>query len=205
VPNVESGHEADRVVFFSDAVFAIAMTLLAVGIRVPAVARDQVASAISHLAGPIAGYFLTFAVIGVYWVTHHRMFGYIERIDTGLIALNLVLLSLIALMPVPSDLLGRDGGRAAVIFYAVVVSLVGLATAALWLYATIGHRLVSPDLPRHVVVGSALRSLSVPLVFGLSIPIALASPTAAEWFWLTLVVSGVALRRSFRHQELTAG
>ena len=173
MPNLESGRDLERVVFFSDAVFAIAMTLLAVGIRVPSVARDQVGPAISHLAGPIAGYFLTFAVIGLYWVTHHRMFGYIERIDTGLIALYLVLLALIGLMPVPSDLLGREGGTAAVIFYAVVVSLVGLATASLWLYATIGHRLVSPRLPRHVVVGSALRSLSVPLVFGLSIPIGL--------------------------------
>jgi hypothetical protein len=73
----------------------------------------------------------------------------------------------------------------------------------LWLYATIGHRLVSPDLPRHVVVGSALRSLSVPLVFGLSIPIALASPTAAECFWLVLVVTGVAFRRFFRRRGLT--
>jgi uncharacterized membrane protein len=198
VPTFENDREVDRVIFFSDAVFAIAMTLLAFGIRVPVVRTAQVGSAIRGLAGPIAGYFLTFAVVGLYWMAHHRMFQHLRRVDTGLIVLNLVLLALIALMPVPTDLLGRATTTASVIFYAVTVSCVGLASTAVWVYATRHHRLVSPDLPHDLVVSATLRAISVPAVFLLSVPIALVDPHAAMYFWLVLVVVRVVFRHRLR-------
>ena len=90
------------------------------------------------------------------------------------------------------------GSTASVIFYAVTVSCVGLASTAVWVYATRGHRLVSPDLPHDVAVGGTLRALSVPAVFLLSIPIALVNAHAAMYFWLVLVVIRLVFRHRFR-------
>ena len=188
MPTYETGRAVDRVVFFSDAVFAIAMTLLAFGIRIPDVRDDRVGAAIRASAGEFAGFALTFTVIGLFWMAHHRMFNAIRRVDSCLITMNLVLLGLIAILPVPSDLIGRDGGSsAAVIFYAATVALAGLAMAAVWLYATAGHRLIDPSYDRQSIIRGALRSTSVAVVFGLSIPIALISPSTAKLFWLTLI------------------
>ncbi len=204
MPTFEGGREVDRVVFFSDAVFAIAMTLLAVGIRIPDVPKDQIGPAIRQLAGPVAGYFLTFAVIGLYWMAHHRMFRFIRRVDSTFIILNLVLLALIGLMPVPSDLLGRYGSETpVVILYAASVSAVGLLTTVIWLYATRGRRLVDPTLSHQEVVAATARSASAPVVFLASIPVALVSPTAASLMWLLLLVVRRLIYPRLFHDEAT--
>ena len=202
MPTFETGRDVDRVVFFSDAVFAIAMTLLAFGIRIPDVPDDRVGAAIRASAGQFAGYALTFAVIGLFWMAHHRMFHAIRRVDSRLITLNLVLLGLIAITPVPSDLLGRRGtSSAAVIFYATTVALTGTLMAVVWLYAAVGHRLIDPTLGRESILRTTLRSVSAVVVFTISIPIAVASPSSAEWFWLTLIPLRVIVNRSFPEPE----
>ena len=202
MPTYESGRDVDRVVFFSDAVFAIAMTLLAFGIRIPNVPADRVGSAIRANAGEFAGYALTFAVIALFWMAHHRMFHVIRRVDTRLITLNLVLLGMIAITPVPSELLGRNGdSSAAVIFYAATVAMTGTLMATAWLYAAVGHRLIDPTYDRQSIIRTALRSGSAVVVFAVSIPIAVVSPSSAEWFWLTLIPLRVIVNRTFPTPE----
>ena len=187
-----------RVVFFSDCVFAIAMTILALTIRVPPVPEDQVARAIRKLVPVLFSYFLSFAVISLFWIAHHRMFSRIRRLDTTLIVINLILLSLVALMPFPTDLLGRYGDSvAAVVLYAATTAALGATSAAMWLWAATGHRLIDPATPRDVVNHYTARVLSVPIVFALSIPIALISTSAAQYFWLVVIVLRIIFRRRF--------
>ena len=82
--------ELERLVFFSDAVFAIAITLLVVDIGVPAEVPDpDVPGAILRLLPQFAPFALSFAVIGTYWAAHHRIFRFIERWDGGLVRWNL--------------------------------------------------------------------------------------------------------------------
>jgi uncharacterized membrane protein len=191
-----SGIGLGRVVFFSDCIFAIAMTILALTIRVPSVARSDVGRAIRDLGPAIASYFLSFAVISLFWLAHHRMFSWIRRIDTPLIGLNLLLLSFVALMPFPTDLLGRYGGSvAAVVLYSASIAAIGLVSSSMWLWASVGHRLIDPSTPREVVVHFAARALSIPVVFCLSIPVAFVSPSAATYMWLLIIPFRVLLRR----------
>ena len=89
VESDEDGVNFERVVFFSDTVFAIAITLLALEIRLPEVEVDALPQAILALLPEIAVYALSFLIVGVYWVSHHRMFQYIVRYDYTLIWLNL--------------------------------------------------------------------------------------------------------------------
>src|SRR3954451_12804727 len=74
--------EFDRVAFFSDAVFAIAMTLLVVGIGIPHVRESKLGEALSSKDAEIFSFFLSFGVIGAYWLAHHRFFTRLAAVDT---------------------------------------------------------------------------------------------------------------------------
>ena len=82
------GLEFDRFAFFSDAVFAIAMTLLVVGIGVPHVASHDLEHALSEKNDEILSFFISFLVIGYYWLAHHRFIGLIDSVDTGVLPLQ---------------------------------------------------------------------------------------------------------------------
>jgi uncharacterized membrane protein len=196
---VERGRDLDRVVFFSDAVFAIAMTLLALTLQLPAHTTDAgVAHALGKALPSIYTYALSFAVVAVYWLVHHRMFRHIDRIDGTLLVLNLCLLGSVAFVPFPTSVLGEHGDTtASVVFYAATMGTLGAFVSALWAYASHGFRLIAPDTPIGFVRHSFWRSLTAPIVFYLSVPIAFVDPRAAEWFWLVIVVGNVVLRRRF--------
>ena len=138
---VRSGFiEYDRVIFFSDAVFAIAITLLAINLRVPA-GKFVASQALSDSYSNILGFVISFTVIAFFWLGHHAVFRYFVALDRTLIALNLLFLGTIAFLPYPTDLLSQSNAdRTAVIFYASCGALAGLAEAAIWLYATCSDR-----------------------------------------------------------------
>ena len=147
----DEGTNTERIVFFSDAVFAIAITLLALEIKIPEVAHYT--GAWQHLASllelwpRVLNFLISFVVIGTYWTAHHRIFTYIHRYDRRLVWLNLLFLLCIACMPIITALLGATApDMVSVGIYAAVLALTGLAQWALWHHATSHHRLVAPDL-----------------------------------------------------------
>ncbi len=194
-----SDRDLDRVVFFSDAVFAIAITVLVLTLRLPANTTDAtVAHALRSEVPSIYSYVLSFAVIALYWLAHHRMFRYIRRLDSTLLALNLATLAVVAFVPFPTSVLGDFGSTtAAVVFYAATVGILGALISCLWAYATHEHRLIAQDTPAIFIRYQLWRGLAAPIVFVASIPIAFAQPHAAELFWLTLVIWRVVLRRHY--------
>ncbi len=195
----ERGLDLDRVVFFSDAVFAISMTVLALSLHIPARTRDSgVAHALRDALPSIYSYALSFAVIGLFWLAHHRMFRYIVRLDAVLLALNLATLGVVAFVPFPTEVLGDHGKAvAAVVFYAATMSLLGALISCLWAYASHGGRLIRRETPSLQVAHGLWRSLAVPAVFLASIPIAFVNPQVAIWSWLTIVAVRVLLRRHY--------
>jgi len=199
VEALERGLDLDRVVLFSDAVFAIAMTLLALSLRLPAsTTRAGVAHALRASIPSILVYFLSFTVIGRYWLLHHRYFRHIRQVDSNLLVLNLAMLSMVAFLPFPTQVLGEYGhSRAAVIFYASSVALLGALATGLWAYASHAHRLVRPDTTVVFVRLSLWRGAAVATVFALSIPVALINARAGEWFWLLLIVTNFTLGRVY--------
>jgi uncharacterized membrane protein len=191
-----SGHlEYDRVLFFSDAIFAIAITLLVIDVRVPGI-KDP-ALELSRAKGNMLSFGISFVVIGLFWMGHHSTFRYIAALDRPLIALNLIFLGIIAFLPYPTSLLagGDSSDAVAVIFYAVCISCAGLAELAVWLYASRVRDLLVPGTPPAVRRLIALQVLRIPLVFLLSIPVALVSATLATYFWILVAVIGLALDR----------
>ena len=180
-PHGRGGIELDRLLLFSDAVFAIAITLLVLELKVPE--RESIRSGgelLAALGGELAkfaAFFISFAVIGVYWIAHHRMFRCLRRCDEVLVALNLVLLLFVAFLPFPVALFGawrRD--PVAIGWYVTSVALSGLSLNLLWWYATGRRRLVSPDFDRRIVAYIQFRAAFVPIVFAISLPFAFVSP-----------------------------
>ena len=197
--NVERGRDLDRVVFFSDAVFAIAMTILALSLSIPARTRDaRVAHELREAVPSIVTYALSFVVIGLNWIAHHRMFRYIRRIDSTSIRLNLAILLVVAFVPFPTEVLGDHGNTtAAVVFYAGTMALLGISMATFWLYASHDRRLLAAHTPASLIEHTTWRAFTVPTVFLVSIPIAFIDPNAAEWCWLAIAIVPALFRRRY--------
>ena len=200
--------EYDRVLFFSDAVFAIAITLLVVDLRVPDIASEVIATQqLSEAKLRILGFAISFLVIGLFWMGHHGLFRYITALDRPLIFLNLLFLGTIAFLPYPTALLFTSGTDqvAATVFYASCVAGAGLAELAVWLYALRAKDLVPASVSPEVRRSVTLLLLPGPAVFALSIPVAFVAPAVAPFTWILLVPIGRVLGRRMRVRETRGG
>jgi uncharacterized membrane protein len=206
VPEQSSSRELDRLIFFSDAVFAIVMTLLVLDIRVPDAAAREVPGMVVELWPKIFSYVLSFLVIGLYWIGHHQTFRYVQSYDRTLLWLNLVFLLSISFIPFPTGLLGEYGElRFAVIFYAASLALARLLLALVWWYIFSGPIRTSDELDRGLVKFHLLRSLAIPAIFLLSIGIAFFSTNAAIASWVLLVVADTTAWRLWRNRNGVRG
>ena len=180
----------ERIVFFSDAVFAIAITLLALEIRLPEgdfADNAALTNALLSMWPKYLAFGISFWVIASFWLGHHRMFLRIKRFDRRLILLNFVLLMLIAFIPFPTTLISEYGNRTASIFYASTMVAIGLTLAAMTLYAAGPGHLVDAAVGSIWRQRGLWRSLAVAGVFALSIVIAFFSADLAMYSWLLLV------------------
>jgi uncharacterized membrane protein len=177
--------EFSRIVAFSDGVFSIAITLLVLNLGIGTdVAHGEVGEALWDQRENLLAYALSFAVIGRFWLVHHRFFGEVTAFDGRLIALNLLYLGWIVLIPFSSEVLGEYGDQtAAVVLYAA--NLFGVVLIGM-LMAADAHRggITSADLATQREARN--RSIYIASVFLLSIPVAFLSPGLASLMWLVL-------------------
>ena len=180
--------EFSRVLAFSDGVFAIAMTLLVVGITVPVLQQgdsvSELGEALDDLVGNIISFVISFLVIGRYWIAHHDFFSRLKSLDYGLIWINLWYLLFIAFLPFPTALLGNYfENPLAVTIYAVSVAIVSGMEVVEYRHAH-RHELMAQKLPENVYRWGAFLSLSPVLLFLISIPIAFFHTwlAAASWY-----------------------
>lgn len=129
--------EFGRVVNLSDALFAIAMTLLVFStMDVSGVRLDVTMGAVRGQAGELIAFVLSFAVVANFWWIHHRFFAVLGFVEPGLIAINLALLGAVALVPYPTSLIGRDPTlRGTVVPYLLLLSLIAVLHLCLLLRA----------------------------------------------------------------------
>jgi uncharacterized membrane protein len=189
----------DRLIFLSDGVFAIAMTLLAIELTVPSSDPSELVQALLALGPKYLSFLISFLVIASFWTSHQRIFSFIIRSDTRLVWLNVFLLLCIAFQPFPTSVLGTYRNTTAVTFYAGTLVVTGLSVLVLWLYATRKRRLVSSNLSARQIQHLTLRLAGAPLVFLVSIGIAQWSPDLAEYSWLTIALIIAVLRWVYRH------
>ena len=205
----EPGQQAyglGRILALSDGVFAFSLTLLVVSLSVPtASSNSALASQLLEQAPTYFSYIISFVAVASIWYGHHESFKYIRRYDGRLIALNFGSLLLIAFLPFPTAVLGRNQqDSVAAILYALTLALSNLCFAATWWHASHGRRLVRSDLSPEIVRLRFYRTLGGTFVFLLSIPIALWRPIAAEIVWSVFLVAIFVLLRGgppFQHRH----
>lgn len=188
----------ERLVFFSDAVFAIAITLLALEIRLPSDAGElsnaELLQSLLVIWPKYLSYVISFLVIGAFWLGHHRRFLYIERYDRSLLMLNLLLLMSIAFIPFPTAIISDNGGLVATIFYAATIVVAGLLSGAVWRYASHHNRLIDADLNAHERRRERLQTLAMPGVFLVSIGLAFINDDLAKASWSLILIIALLIR-----------
>jgi len=208
-PDIDRELGFERLVFFSDAVFAIAITLLIIEVRLPAVpehATDaDILNALRDTLPSVFAYALSFATIGLYWMAHWRRWRYIARVNERLLALNLVLLGLVAFIPFPTAMIGEHGDLVSVVvIYAVALSAAGVAGPLTWLYAWRAG-LAVPGVSARYALLTASRGFSVPVVLlGSLVFLPIVGTTGVELMWLLIAPVQMLLNR-FVHGRTTGG
>lgn len=144
---------------FSDGVFAIAITLLVLSLRLSG--NGTVTSQLLAAWPQYFAYVVSFLTIGIMWMNHHTMFAHMGRVDRPVLALNLLLLLGIVAIPWPTALVAKQlqhsGGAPAAVTYGLVMILISLGFAGLWVYAVthaakLGGR-VEPQALRRSIPG----------------------------------------------------
>ena len=178
-----------RLEAFSDGVFAIAITLLILEIKVPGAGEIELSgglwTALTQRWPSYVGYLLSFLIIGIMWANHHALFTYIRRVDRRFIFANLLLLMTVGFLPFPTAVLAEHLADAAVrtqatVFYGGVLVLSALAFNAVWWSGVRGRRLLGTDFDE-----AGLRTISRRYALG-PLSYAVATGVAAISVWLSL-------------------
>jgi uncharacterized membrane protein len=187
------GLEFDRVAAFNDAVFAIALTLLVLDLRLPHLHNANSVSDFVHALGEIVpdliSFAIAFSVIGQNWVRHHRFYAGLGAVDSRFLGLNVLYLGCIALVPFPTSVISQySDNPMSFTLFAVVLSAVAAADALLVSYAQRRGLLREPGTPAQERFAMG-ESLSPIVLFLGTIPLAfLIDPVPTIVLWLPLSV-----------------
>ena len=169
--------ETGRLEAFSDGVFAVAITLLVLNIRIPGIDLPpgklpddtNLWQALRDEWPMLAAYATSFATIGIMWLNHHRLFVHIKRTNTVLLLINLLLLLVIVFIPFPTALLAeyivRPDQHAAAIVYSSTCFLMACCFNVLWRYASYHNRLLGKDADPRAVKAISRQYLFGPFIY----------------------------------------
>jgi uncharacterized membrane protein len=169
----DGASETTRLEAFSDGVFAIAITLLIIEIKVPpegTVAPGGLPAALRHLWPSYLGFAMSFATIGIMWANHHNIFKLVRHVDPAFIALNTLFLMCVSFIPFPTGVLAEyvrvpSEQTTAALFYGGTLTGTAVVYCSLWLYASRGGRLLGAEADPRKVRTITARFLPGPFLY----------------------------------------
>jgi uncharacterized membrane protein len=203
---VERKKSPERLVFFTDAVVAIALTLLVLPLTdlVPELVAEH-APAVEAVTGnwsKIISFLLSFAVIGRFWLVHHRIFEHVRAYSGPLLVTNFCWLLTIAILPFPTELIGAyRSERFTVLFYLGTLLASSLCHTALILIVRrdpVVHgdaEPVSAEWVRSFVLNTG--------VFALAVVVGFIEPGLGYYVLLLLALPAAVVRRLERHRPVS--
>jgi len=218
----ETGHSSnklhfqlDRISFFTDGVFAIAITLLVIEFKVPIVEHPTDAllwDRLVHMGLLLLGFLISFCIVGYYWSVHHRIFGYVEKYTSRLIWLNLMFLFSVVLLPFTSGLLGEYASETTLkLPYGIYVSNIcftAMMNAILWFYVSNPkHKILTHAISRERILLGFYYTLVVPILFVISFIVTYYDATIGRLipvlipFVLKYGMTGLNARASLKEQK----
>jgi len=182
------GLPKNRLETLIDGVFAIAMTLLVLELRLPETASaGDLAGQLAALWPQFATFFISFIVLGVYWFAQHQVFHFVVRVNRTLVWLIILFLMGIALVPFVASLMGsHPDDPVALAFYGAVLGTTAASGYLIWWYLTTYRDLVVQDLDPTLVRKVRVWLATGPIVSLAAIGIAFVSTTATLLIYLAL-------------------
>jgi uncharacterized membrane protein len=199
----ERGEEPEfgRVAFFTDAVFAIALTLLVLDLRLPPLRGPEgdtsaMLAALDDLIPKFVSFGVAFILLGRYWMANHSFFTRIGRVDRTYLSIAMCYLAAVAFLPFPTSLVGEyeQNPISGVLFALALAAVSGLETVLL----AHAHRagLMRQPMEGHVYRWEIVASLVPFVMFTVTIPLAFLSPTLMLVSWAVVgPLLGLALKR----------
>ncbi len=199
-----------RIEAFSDGVFAVAITLLVLDIKVPPLQPTNPAFSLTHeLLAEWPAYLafvMSFLTILIIWINHHRVFGLIQRTDDRFVILNGLLLLCVTIVPFSTALLATyirlPDSRPATLVYAGTCLLMAICFQSLWHYAARDGRLLGPDHDSTVATGITKSFRFGPILYAVVFCLAFVSVAASVGLSLLLALFFTIPPR--KHVELAA-
>jgi uncharacterized membrane protein len=159
-----------RLETLEDGVFAIAMTLLVLNLKVPAKLDDSLIMAILQIWPNLVTFFGSFLLLGVFWFGHRAALDYIKHADHVFHWLNILLLMFVSVVPFSASLIAKYYfERTAVIIYGLNLICIGITMYIQWVYATKNYRLVDKDMPVFVIKYAKFRIILPPVAYFVAI------------------------------------
>jgi uncharacterized membrane protein len=174
-------HRTERIEALADGVFAIAMTLLVLDLKVPVnVASDGLLDAVLHLAPRFIAYAVSFMVLAVYWIGHHNQFHLIIHTDRTLLWINMFFMMSIAFLPFSTGLLASyNTEQTAVVIYGSNVIFSGLALYVHWIHASGKGKLIKEGVPERIISITKFRIMVGVVFYVVTTAIAFISTTTS--------------------------
>jgi uncharacterized membrane protein len=196
--------KVERVISFSDAVFAFAITLMALSIDIPDLpthlTQSELLDELYDLYPQFESYIISFAVIAIFWVSYHQVFNHIKGSHITMVYLNLLFLLLVTLLSLSTSLVINYGTyQIPYVIYCVIVIMTSSLLATIWWHATRNKRLVDKNLHPLFIKGVLVNLISIPIVFTISIIISFVNLEIAQYFWLIMAPLNILIKRRYKH------
>jgi uncharacterized membrane protein len=200
IPSIKLEH----VISFSDAIFAFAITLMALSVDIPDLptnlTQSELLDKLYELLPQFESYVISFAIVSIFWVSYHQVFNHIKGSHITMVYLNLLFLLLITLLSLSTSLVINYGTyQIPYVIYCSNVIMTSLLLALIWWYATKNKSLVDKNLHPFFIKGVLVNLISIPIVFMLSIIISFVNLDIAQYFWLAIAPLNIAIRRRYKH------
>jgi uncharacterized membrane protein len=194
----------EHVISFSDAVFAFAITLMALTIDIPDLppnlSQSELLQRLDDSYPQLEDYIISFAVIAIFWISYHQVFNHIKGSHISMVYLNLLFLLFITLLSLTTSFVTNYASyQIPYIIYCTVVIMTSSLLVLIWWYATKEYRLVDKGMHPLFIKGTFFALLAIPIIFSISVVISFIDLDIAQYFWLVIIPMNVLIRYKYKH------
>jgi uncharacterized membrane protein len=194
----------EHVISFSDAVFAFAITLMALTIDIPDLppnlSQSELLQRLDDSYPQLEDYIISFAVIAIFWISYHQVFNHIRGSHISMVYLNLLFLLFITLLSLTTSFVTNYASyQIPYIIYCTVVIMTSSLLVLIWWYATKEYRLVDKGMHPLFIKGTFFALLAIPIIFSISVAISFIDLDIAQYFWLSIIPMNVLIRYKYKH------
>jgi len=198
--------QLERLILFSDAVFAIAITLLAIELKVPElpegkVTEELLVDGLARELPKLTGFLVSFFIIGLYWTVHHRMFGFVVNYTPRLLWLNLIFLLSVVLMPFSTAFYSAYIYmllKTPAILYTCNICFLGIMNYVLWRYISKPRLGLIEGMDREMIRYFSFRALLVPIMFVVMLAVYLVAPLLAVYIPMLIPLVMYVVKKAFK-------